>query len=76
MIRTTGVTKSNIDGHRIAVKDNICTSNEPTTCASSLLDGFVSPYTATVVEKIQAAGAIVDGKTNLDEFGMGYALQL
>lgn len=65
--------KSKIDGQLIAVKDNICTIEEPTTCASALLDGFISPYAATVIEKIQEAGAIVAGKTNMDEFGMGYA---
>ena len=65
--------KSKIDGQLIAVKDNICTIEEPTTCASAILDGFVSPYAATVVEKIEHAGAVVVGKTNMDEFGMGYA---
>jgi len=65
--------KSKIDGQLIAAKDNICTIEEPTTCASAILDGFVSPYAATVVEKIEHAGAVVVGKTNMDEFGMGYA---
>ena len=67
----TGVPKSNVDGRFIAVKDNICTEDEPTTCASKILDGFLSPNTATVVKKLIAAGALIIGKTNLDEFGMG-----
>lgn len=55
----------------IAVKDNICTIDQPTTCASEILKGYNSPYAATVVQELQAAGAIIAGKTNLDEFGMG-----
>ncbi|KAL9632334.1 MAG: hypothetical protein Q9164_005382 [Protoblastenia rupestris] len=62
---------SPIDGRLIAVKDNICTSEYPTTCASSMLKGFRSPFTATVVKKLTAAGALIAGTTNLDEFGMG-----
>ena len=73
LIACVGTTKSAIDGYLIAVKDNICTSEEPTTCASAILDGFHSPYSATVVEKLEHAGALIAGKTNLDEFGMGYA---
>ena len=65
--------KSAIDGSLIAVKDNICSSEEPTTCASAILKGFHSPFPATVVEKLKHAGALIIGKTNLDEFGMGYA---
>ena len=73
LITLTGKAKSAIDGYLIAVKDNICTSEEPTTCASAILRGFHSPYPATVVEKLRQAGALIAGKTNLDEFGMGYA---
>ncbi|KAL8790450.1 MAG: hypothetical protein Q9213_000602 [Squamulea squamosa] len=62
---------SSIDGQLIAIKDNICTSDQPTTCASAMLQSFISPFSATVVEKLTAAGGIVVGKTNLDEFGMG-----
>ncbi|KAL8713092.1 MAG: hypothetical protein Q9225_006830 [Loekoesia sp. 1 TL-2023] len=62
---------SAIDGRLIAIKDNICTSDQPTTCASAMLQGFQSPFPATVVKKLSAAGAVVAGKTNLDEFGMG-----
>jgi hypothetical protein len=60
-----------LDGRLIAIKDNICTKKEPTTCASKILDGFWSPNAATVVAKLEAAGALIAGKTNLDEFGMG-----
>lgn len=73
LIILIGVAKSAIDGHLVGVKDNICTSEEPTTCASAILKGFHSPYPATVVEKLKLAGALIAGKNNLDEFGMGYA---
>ena len=65
--------KSTLDGTLIGVKDNICTLTEPTTCASAILEQFQSPYQATVVEQLQGSGAFVIGKTNLDEFGMGFA---
>jgi aspartyl-tRNA(Asn)/glutamyl-tRNA(Gln) amidotransferase subunit A len=58
-------------GVPVALKDNMCTSGVPTTCSSRILDGWCPPYDATVVEKLAAAGAVVVGKTNLDEFAMG-----
>ncbi|KAH0562589.1 hypothetical protein GP486_002732 [Trichoglossum hirsutum] len=69
--RELGKTKSAIDGRLIAIKDNICTLDYPTTCASGILKGFQSPFDATVVKNLQNSGAVIVGKTNLDEFGMG-----
>ena len=58
-------------GMPIAVKDNIVTIEQPTTCASRILEGYMSPYTATAVSRLRDAGAMVAAKTNLDEFAMG-----
>jgi aspartyl-tRNA(Asn)/glutamyl-tRNA(Gln) amidotransferase subunit A len=58
-------------GVPVAIKDNMCTAGVPTTASSRVLRGFVPPYSATVVSRLEAAGAIVVGKTNLDEFAMG-----
>ena len=74
MLTISGELKSSIDGKTVSIKDNICTTEHPTTCASKILDGYRSPYPATVVSKLRNAGAVTVGKTNLDEFGMGYVL--
>lgn len=58
-------------GVPVVVKDNICVAGAPTTAGSRVLAEFVPPYTATVVERLQDAGAVVIAKANLDEFGMG-----
>ncbi|XP_055569625.1 glutamyl-tRNA(Gln) amidotransferase subunit A, mitochondrial isoform X2 [Falco cherrug] len=60
-----------LDGIPIAVKDNFNTAGIETTCASNMLKGYVSPYNATVVQKLMDQGAVLLGKTNLDEFAMG-----
>lgn len=69
--RAAGNAPGPLAGTVIALKDNICMKGRRVTCASKILDNFVSPYNATVVEKIQAADGIIIGKTNLDEFAMG-----
>lgn len=58
-------------GMPLAVKDNIVTTDQPTTCASRILEGYVSPYNATAIDRLRAAGAMVACKANLDEFAMG-----
>ena len=58
-------------GVPVTLKDNMCTRGVPTTCSSKILEGWHPPYSATVVDRLAAAGAIAVGKANLDEFAMG-----
>jgi len=71
--RTSGNTSGSMDGIPIAVKDLFCTEGVLTTAGSHILDGFVPPYESTVSSNLRNAGAVMLGKTNLDEFAMGSA---
>ncbi|XP_029316115.1 glutamyl-tRNA(Gln) amidotransferase subunit A, mitochondrial [Cottoperca gobio] len=66
-----GAPKGPLDGIPIAVKDNFCTENIKTTCASRMLKDYTPPYNATVVQKLFDQGAVLMGKVNMDEFAMG-----
>lgn len=69
--RAQGMVLSPIAGIPMALKDNICTMEMPTTCASKMLQGYMSPFDAHVVTRLKEQGAVILGKLNMDEFGMG-----
>ena len=69
--RAAGESLGPLAGIPVAIKDVICEMGQPAACASRMLKGFVPPYDATVIEKLKRAGAVLLGRTNMDEFAMG-----
>ena len=69
--RMKGESLSRLAGIPIGLKDNISLSGVKMTCGSKMLENYIAPYDATVVDKLEAAGAVITGKLNMDEFAMG-----
>ena len=70
--RAVGEARGPLDGVPIGLKDAIAVRDQPLTASSKILANFVSPYDATVTERLRAAGAVLLGRLNLDEFAMGF----
>ena len=69
--RAAGTTLGALDGVPVAIKDTIAVSGQPCSCASKMLENFVSPYDATVISNLKKSGAVIFGRLNMDEFAMG-----
>ena len=69
--RKNGQKLSNLDGIPVGIKDIISERGQPLTCASKILEGYISPYDATVIERMRSSGCVLWGRLNMDEFAMG-----
>ncbi len=69
--RAKGESLGALDGIPVSIKDNIADTNQPLTCASKMLENYVSPYSATVIDNLKSKGAVMWGRLNMDEFAMG-----